>query len=392
MPLKEAAAVLGVSKDAVRQRVRRKTLRSDKGEDGRVYVYLDASVDDVHDPPDSEASGAVGDDPLHQQMQARIDDLRDQLRREQDAHAEARRVILALTSRIPQLEAPLKPPSEAREPDLGASEGAGRGDVPREALESERELRERAEEKAAALEGELREFREMRMVRESLPPPERVEEESERAGPRSTAAEEASERPQLRNGWREPVDKRPWWPYVLGLVAMVVGVAANNLEYSRWNTQFVWTSTWLGVPSSLGIWVGFRQRYVRVWRREVPLGAILGAVFVSIMLLFDPNFAFRLFSRSTIEGTLFCAYIIAPWLLLYVSGVLIGNARQRRLTGRRTGITPGSPLTRTTEGSTGSGTGWTPRKQAILGFVGTVLAALLGFMGTIVGAIMASGG
>src|SRR5215212_3576006 len=47
IPLREAADVLGISKDAVRQRIRRRTLQADKGEDGRVYVYLDASVDDV---------------------------------------------------------------------------------------------------------------------------------------------------------------------------------------------------------------------------------------------------------------------------------------------------------------------------------------------------------
>jgi excisionase family DNA binding protein len=36
--LSEAAALLGVSKDAVRMRVKRGTLRSEKGGDGRVYV------------------------------------------------------------------------------------------------------------------------------------------------------------------------------------------------------------------------------------------------------------------------------------------------------------------------------------------------------------------
>jgi hypothetical protein len=201
MTLKEAAAVLGVSKDAVRQRVRRKTLRADKGEDGRVYVYLGDSVDDVHatKPPPSEASEA-GDDSLHRQMQARIDDLREHLRLEQDAHAEARRVILALTSRFPQLEAPSEPPSEGRESDLSADAGAGRGDVPREELEGERARRERAEQKAAALEGELREFREMRMVRESLPSPETVEGEPEGAEPRSATAD--SQTAPQRSWWR----------------------------------------------------------------------------------------------------------------------------------------------------------------------------------------------
>jgi excisionase family DNA binding protein len=38
--LSEAATLLGVSKDAVRMRVKRGTLRSEKGADGRVYVWV----------------------------------------------------------------------------------------------------------------------------------------------------------------------------------------------------------------------------------------------------------------------------------------------------------------------------------------------------------------
>jgi DNA-directed RNA polymerase specialized sigma24 family protein len=49
--LRQAATLLGISKDAVRQRIRRGTLRSGKGEDGRVYVYLDASFSEVHVHP-----------------------------------------------------------------------------------------------------------------------------------------------------------------------------------------------------------------------------------------------------------------------------------------------------------------------------------------------------
>jgi predicted heme/steroid binding protein len=126
MPLKDAAAVLGVSKDAVRQRVRRDTLRSDKGEDGRVYVYLDASVDDVHGPPAREA----GDDPLHQQMQARIDDLREQLRREQDAHEQTRRLLGGALERIPAIEAPTGSTPDAPGPPSGGEDTPGRGTTP----------------------------------------------------------------------------------------------------------------------------------------------------------------------------------------------------------------------------------------------------------------------
>jgi hypothetical protein len=41
----DAARVLGISKEAARKRIQRGTLRSDVGEDGRRYVYLDAGRD-----------------------------------------------------------------------------------------------------------------------------------------------------------------------------------------------------------------------------------------------------------------------------------------------------------------------------------------------------------
>ncbi len=106
MPLKEAAAVLGVSKDAVRQRVRRGTLRSDKGEDGRVYVYLDASVDAVHGLP----AEAAGDDPLYREMQARIAYLEGQVAEEREARRRADTLLARLMDRVPELPAPQETP------------------------------------------------------------------------------------------------------------------------------------------------------------------------------------------------------------------------------------------------------------------------------------------
>jgi hypothetical protein len=47
MHLSEAANLLGVSKDAVRMRVKRGMPRSEKGEDGRVYVKSDGDPNGV---------------------------------------------------------------------------------------------------------------------------------------------------------------------------------------------------------------------------------------------------------------------------------------------------------------------------------------------------------
>jgi hypothetical protein len=321
----QAAGALNISQDAVRKRIARGTIPHDRDESGRVYVYLPSSKTVRKADQDT-----VQDDASKTVQDAYIRSLEDQigfLRRELERKDA---ILLNLTERIPQLEAPS-------------------------------ELREAAET---------------------------VEEQPERAGPRPATggAQEGAASPQQRNGWLAPVDKLPWWHYVLGLVAMVVGTVAGDFLYSQPGDGFVLAIVFLGLPSSMGVWVGLRQRYVRVWRRVVPFGALLGVAFITTRVLYTPGLLFR----SAIAATA-ALNVVAP-CLLYVSGVLIGNAVQRRVTGRRSGTIPASPLSRTTSAATGSGTGWTPRQQAILGFVGTVVAALLGLFGSVIGAIVASGG
>src|SRR5215216_2136895 len=109
IPLREAADVLGISKDAVRQRIRRRTLQADKGEDGRVYVYLDASVDDVQTD-----EGDEGD--LVDELRDRVRYLERQVEEERDARRRADTLLAQLMQRIPELEAPASPEApEARE-------------------------------------------------------------------------------------------------------------------------------------------------------------------------------------------------------------------------------------------------------------------------------------
>jgi hypothetical protein len=135
MPLREAADALGVSKDAVRQRIRRNTLRSDKGEDGRVYVYLDAPTNDVHAESSPEAAGPA----LVGEMRERIRYLERQVEEEREARRRADTLLAQLMQRIPELEAPQErteapetveqEPEGAEEPRSaapGAQEGARR--------------------------------------------------------------------------------------------------------------------------------------------------------------------------------------------------------------------------------------------------------------------------
>ena len=101
----QAAAALGITEGAVRGRVKRDTLRSER-EGGTVYVVLEggetsSSRDEpVGPPPDQSELVAV---------------LREQLAAERQAHAEARRIIAGLVERIPAIEAPRENPPESPE-------------------------------------------------------------------------------------------------------------------------------------------------------------------------------------------------------------------------------------------------------------------------------------
>jgi hypothetical protein len=146
--LREAADILGISKEAVRKRVIRGTLRSETGEDGRRYVYLDTGGDE---PPTGELGAPQA---LIFEMRGRIEDLREQLQAERAAHAEARRLLAAALERIPpQIEPPTEPseaPSEATEQQgrVGAREEPLR-EAPQSSWESLGEGPERAEPRSS---------------------------------------------------------------------------------------------------------------------------------------------------------------------------------------------------------------------------------------------------
>ncbi len=113
----EAAEALGITADAVRSRIKRGTLRTER-EGGRVFVVLVGA--DRARPTNAQAATDQPTDDLREQVRY----LREQLRREQDAHAEARRIIAGLVQRIPELEAPRE--AEAREtPETATAETEG---------------------------------------------------------------------------------------------------------------------------------------------------------------------------------------------------------------------------------------------------------------------------
>ena len=109
----EAAERLGITQDAIRQRVRRNTIQHDKAPDGRVHVYLDES----HTPPQDTHDDLV--DALRDQVEVLKTELA-------DWKAEAQRkdtIIMSLTQRIPEIEPPVQEPPEA---PIEATEQPGR--------------------------------------------------------------------------------------------------------------------------------------------------------------------------------------------------------------------------------------------------------------------------
>src|SRR5215203_3680981 len=98
----EAARVLGITEAAVRARINRGKLESEKVEN-TVYVRLDSDTTPVN----------AGDQTaLVEALRDQVGMLKHQLNTEQAASAELRRIIAALTSRIPELEAPRQEPPE----------------------------------------------------------------------------------------------------------------------------------------------------------------------------------------------------------------------------------------------------------------------------------------
>lgn len=132
--VQEAAEHLGTTVDAIRKRVQRNTIAHKKDEDGRVWILLD--TDRTQHDTDQDTPGQRQDGEPTALISAKdetISTLREQLQAERQAHAEARRLLMAALERIPpQLEAPA---SLQRESPETVEEAPDRAE-PRPAAES----------------------------------------------------------------------------------------------------------------------------------------------------------------------------------------------------------------------------------------------------------------
>jgi hypothetical protein len=118
----QAADMLGISTGAVRSRLSRATLQSVR-EGGTVYVLLPAGMSRDADRDATDTSTDMSPS-LFDQMRERIESLERQLEQANERDRENRRIIAALTSRIPAIEAPAETPesAEAAEEQQGVGE------------------------------------------------------------------------------------------------------------------------------------------------------------------------------------------------------------------------------------------------------------------------------
>lgn len=107
LSVSDAAKLLSITPEAIRQRIRRGTIEHERAEDGRYFVYVTPAEDVGNKVPNADLRDYV--ETLKRELEIRNEELR------RKDH-----IIMSLTQRIPELE----PASEPRGADLSPSEEA----------------------------------------------------------------------------------------------------------------------------------------------------------------------------------------------------------------------------------------------------------------------------
>jgi hypothetical protein len=121
----EAAEILGISAEAVRGRIRRGTLPVER-EGGAVYVLLEGEPQGRTTADQSRTTAEQPND----RTDLLIAELQDRVRSLEEANRENRRIIAALTSRIPAIEAPQEPPESSETVEEEQGRGQPHPDAP----------------------------------------------------------------------------------------------------------------------------------------------------------------------------------------------------------------------------------------------------------------------
>ena len=123
----EAAAILSITPDAVRSRLRRGTLRKDRGPDGEVLVVLDGDASATDRPTDQPTVALV------EALEEQITYLREQATLWQEEARRKDHLLAAALERIPALE---EAPPEPRESPVTVPEDTNKNTAPPEQQET----------------------------------------------------------------------------------------------------------------------------------------------------------------------------------------------------------------------------------------------------------------
>jgi hypothetical protein len=126
LDVNSAAEELGISTDAVRKRISRGSLASDRP-DGNVLVWLDNGGTEA-----GHEDKVEGNEALVETLRDQVTYLREQLDIRTEELREHRRLLAGLIERVPELEAPveLPAPSQSREEAAQEPEGGEMGRAP----------------------------------------------------------------------------------------------------------------------------------------------------------------------------------------------------------------------------------------------------------------------
>jgi hypothetical protein len=123
MTVDEASRSLGLSVDAIRKRVQRGQIAYEKDPAERVRIILDEG--ETLQDKSQDTTGRIQEIALLASKDETIQFLREQLEQANERDRDNRRIIAALTQRIPAIEAPEPPPELPGEP-TEATEQPGR--------------------------------------------------------------------------------------------------------------------------------------------------------------------------------------------------------------------------------------------------------------------------
>jgi len=123
LTVQEAAEVLGTSVDAVRMRVRRGSLESEKDPDGRVHVWVKGDSTETKPELDGEPSVLISaKDETIRVLSEQLESEREARRRADTIIAQLTQANAALAARVPELEASQEASQELPEAPEAADE------------------------------------------------------------------------------------------------------------------------------------------------------------------------------------------------------------------------------------------------------------------------------